>query len=60
MGRAGSLDVRRVAQPAMAHRIVLDYKARLDGVSGRDIVRDILATTSEMEEALPNEVADAR
>ncbi|MDZ4774826.1 MAG: AAA family ATPase [Planctomycetota bacterium] len=53
-------DVRKVAHPAMAHRIVLDYKARLDGVSGRDIVRDILAATSEMEEALPSEVADAR
>jgi hypothetical protein len=44
----------------MAHRIVLDYRARLDAVTGRDIVRDVIAATSELEEALPDEVADAR
>ncbi|MBL8859059.1 MAG: AAA family ATPase [Planctomycetes bacterium] len=53
-------DARAVAKAAMAHRIVLDYKARLDGVSGADIVRDTLAAIGEMEEALPSEVADAR
>ncbi len=56
---AGFDDVRAVAKAAMAHRLVLDYKARLDGVTGADIVRETLAAVGELEETLPNEVADA-
>jgi MoxR-like ATPase len=53
-------DVKAVAPSAMAHRLVLDYRARLDGVSGRDVVRAALAAASELEEPLPSEVARAR
>jgi MoxR-like ATPase len=53
-------DVKAVAPSAMAHRIVHDYRARLDAVSGRDIVREVIAATRELEESLPDEVADAR
>ncbi len=51
-------DVKAVAPSAMAHRLVLDYRARLDGVSGRDLVREVLAATSELEEKLPPEVVE--
>jgi MoxR-like ATPase len=44
-------DVRAVAAHAIAHRIALDYRARLDGVTGRDIVAKVLASVHELEEA---------
>lgn len=57
---AGFDDVKAVATSALAHRIVLDWRARLDGIGGRDVVRAVLECTSELEEGLPREVADAR
>ena len=51
-------DVRAVATPAVAHRVVLDYRARLDGVSGTDIVATVLDEVGELQEALPREVED--
>ena len=43
-------DVRAVAVPALAHRLVLDYRARLDGVSGSDLVRAVLGAVAEVDE----------
>jgi len=43
-------DVRAVAVPALAHRLVLDYRARLDGVRGSDVVRAVLAAVPEVDE----------
>ena len=51
-------DVRAVAPSAMAHRIVLDYRARLDGVNGREIVKLVLAAVPELAETMPNEVVE--
>jgi len=53
-------DVRAVTLPALAHRVVLDYRARLDGVAGADVVRAILEGVSELREALPKEVDDGQ
>ncbi len=53
-------DVRVVAVPAMAHRLVLDYRARLDGIHGTDVVRDLLERVGELEENLPLEIRDER
>jgi len=53
-------DVRTVATSALGHRIVLDYRARLDNVSGRDIAASVLESVREIEEALPREVSGAR
>jgi MoxR-like ATPase len=53
-------DVRAVAPSALAHRIVLDYRARLDGVGGREVVAGVLAAVGELDEALPSEVGGAR
>ncbi|MFT4540177.1 MAG: MoxR-like ATPase [Planctomycetota bacterium] len=50
-------DVRAVAGAAMGHRIVLDYRARLDGVNGSDIVAAILDGVGELRESLPPEIA---
>jgi MoxR-like ATPase len=49
---AGFDDVRAVAVPALAHRLVLDYRARLDGVSGGDVVRSVLDSIGETAEVL--------
>ena len=46
-------DVRRVAAPAIAHRLVLDYAARLEGWDGRRIVATLLEAVPEIERGLP-------
>jgi MoxR-like ATPase len=46
-------DVRRVAAPAMAHRLVLDYAARLEGWDGRRTVAALLDAIPEIERGLP-------
>jgi MoxR-like ATPase len=46
-------DVRRVAAPAMAHRLVLDYAARLEGWDGRRVVGALLEAIPEIERGLP-------
>ncbi len=51
-------DVRAVARAAVAHRLALDYRARLDGVSGRDVVDSLLQGVGELTEGLPPEVAE--
>jgi MoxR-like ATPase len=52
-------DVRRVAAPAMAHRLVLDYAARLEGWDGRRVVAALLEAIPEIERGLP-ETLEAR
>jgi MoxR-like ATPase len=47
-------DVRRVAAPAMAHRLVLDYAARLEGWDGRRVVAALLEAIPEIERGLPD------
>ncbi|RQG92120.1 AAA family ATPase [Natrarchaeobius chitinivorans] len=37
-------DVKRLAQPTMAHHIVLTTEATVEGIEGRDVVRDALET----------------
>jgi MoxR-like ATPase len=49
----GFEDVRAAAPAALAHRIVLDYRARLDGVRGLDLVAELLQTVPEIAEAVP-------
>jgi MoxR-like ATPase len=46
-------DVRRVAAPAIAHRLVLDYAARLEGWDGRRVVGALLEAVPEIERGLP-------
>jgi MoxR-like ATPase len=53
-------DVKAVAPSALAHRLVLDYRAKLDGVTGTALVREVMHGVGELEEALPREVRDAR
>jgi MoxR-like ATPase len=46
-------DVRTVAAPAIAHRLVLDYAARLEGWDGRRVVATLLEAVPEIERGLP-------
>ena len=46
-------DVRRVAAPAIAHRLVLDYAARLEGWDARRVVGALLEAVPEIERGLP-------
>jgi MoxR-like ATPase len=53
-------DVRAVTVSALAHRLVLDYRARLDGVRGVDVVRAVLAGVGEVSDDAPGRDGDAR
>jgi MoxR-like ATPase len=46
-------EVRRVALPALAHRLVLDYAAKLEGWDGRRVVTALLEAVPEVERGLP-------
>ena len=46
-------EVRRVATPALAHRLVLDYAARLEGWDGGRVVAALLEAIPEVERGLP-------
>jgi MoxR-like ATPase len=50
-------DVRRVAVPALAHRLVLEHAARLEGVTAATIVERTLAAVDPVGKPLPAEVA---
>jgi MoxR-like ATPase len=52
-------EVRSVAAPAMAHRLVLDYAARLEGWDGRRVVAALLEAVPEVERGLPR-ILEAR
>ena len=46
-------EVRRVAAPAIAHRLVLDYAARLEGWDGRRVVAALLEAIPDVDRGLP-------
>lgn len=50
---AGFEEVRDVAVPALAHRLVLDYTARLEGKDAKWIVDEVLRHVGELSEPLP-------
>ena len=52
-------DVRAVATAAMHHRLVLDYQARLDGVSGAAVIADLLGAIREVGDEFPEEARHA-
>ena len=54
---AGFDEVRRVAAPALAHRLVLDYTARLEGWDGRRVVAALLEAVPDVERGLPQTLA---
>jgi MoxR-like ATPase len=49
-------DVKAVAVPVLNHRLVLNYKARFDGISAADIVQTLLSQTDESGIRLPRDV----
>ena len=55
----GFEEVKSVAVPAMAHRLVLDYTAKLEGIDARRIVQGILDGVPELERDLPEGLQDA-
>jgi MoxR-like ATPase len=49
-------DVSRVTVPALAHRLVLDHAARLEGTTAADVVGLLLEHIDPIAEPLPGEV----
>lgn len=54
-GHAGFEDVRAVLTPVLAHRLVLDYRARLDGIRAEAVVQELLQAVEEVD-GLPKEL----
>jgi MoxR-like ATPase len=46
-------EIRRVAAPALAHRLVLDYAGKLEGWDGRRVIAALLEAVPEVERGLP-------
>jgi MoxR-like ATPase len=52
----GFADVRRVAQPVLGHRLLLDYAARLEGWTPRKVVARLLETVPEVNRDIPEDL----
>src|SRR5690606_39122700 len=50
-------DVDSLAVPALAHRLVLQHTARLEGVGAADVVRGLVEATPKVGRPLPKELA---
>jgi len=61
-GRAtvGFEDVKAVAPHALRHRIILDYAARLDGVTADGVVAALLSSVEELERRPPAIISEKR
>ena len=55
----GFADVQAVAPPVLNHRLILNYKARLDGVDSFAVVRELLGSLDEAGLNLPRDLAVA-
>jgi MoxR-like ATPase len=53
-------DVRAVARPVLAHRILLEHTARLDGATPAGVVEKLLAGVPVQSKALPDSLAAAK
>jgi MoxR-like ATPase len=49
-------DVKAVASPTLNHRLVLNYKARFDGVSSLSIIAKLIERMDETGIKLPRDV----
>jgi MoxR-like ATPase len=52
----GFEDVKAVASPVLNHRLVLNYKARFDGVDSRAIIAKLIGRMDETGIKLPRDV----
>ncbi len=53
-------DVRAVAVPVLQHRIVLDYHARIDGLTAPEVVRALLEEVPAQVQTLPSTLRAAK
>jgi MoxR-like ATPase len=51
-------DTQALARPVLAHRIILDYSARIDGVTSQDVVTALLAEVPPQDLKLPKVMRD--
>ena len=53
-------DVQAVARPILAHRIILEHTARLDGATSLGVVEKLLSEIPAQSKPLPNTLASAK
>ncbi len=56
----GFEDIRAVAVPVLNHRVMLDYRTRLEGRTSTDHVRDLLERVPQQALDLPSTLADQK
>jgi MoxR-like ATPase len=49
-------DIKKIAVPAVAHRLVLEYAASIEHVTERDVMESIVEHVPELEKDIPEEV----
>ncbi len=54
----GFEDVKDVALPVLRHRIILDYSAKLEGITSDDVVKKIIDAVSELERNAPDSIIE--
>jgi MoxR-like ATPase len=59
-GHASFEDVQAAARPALAHRILLEHSARLDGATPAGVVEKLLAEIPAQAKPLPTSLAAAK
>jgi MoxR-like ATPase len=52
----GFEDIKAVAAPVLNHRLILNYKARLDQIDAFAVIRDLLAAIEETGMNLPDDM----
>jgi MoxR-like ATPase len=52
----GFEDVRKVVVPALNHRILLNYKAKFEGVTTSDVLSDLTNRIKETDLGLESEI----
>ena len=52
-------DVKVVAVPVIQHRIILDYNARIDGKTNRQVVMELLAEVPAQEMDVPGTLKES-
>jgi MoxR-like ATPase len=54
----GFEDVKAIAMPVLRHRIILDYSAKIEGITQDSIVEKILSEVSELQKDAPSSIVE--
>ena len=53
-------DIREIAIPVMAHRIIIDYRSKMEGKSNASVLKSILDAIPDEDNSLPTSLQEAK